>query len=183
MREQLYALKIYVQEPTGWEVRGILPGTGPFISKDRIVPLDLSRVQGNQLHIRIRPPAGFWALNSFAVDYTPDHSVSVQKIQPATARDLQGADVRPDLVAIDDRYLAMPNVGDTADLTFHAPARLPGTDRTVFLHSRGYYKLHLSGTGEPDAKTLQAIENVPGTGARFAAARFGQWQIANQQKP
>jgi hypothetical protein len=183
VREQLYALKIYVQEPTGWEVRGILPGTGPFISKDRIVPLDVSRVQGNQLHIRIRPPAGFWALNSFAVDYTPDRSVSVQKIQPATARDLQGTDVRPDLVAIDDRYVAMPNVGDAADLTFPAPPRRPGTDRAVFLHSRGYYKLHLPGTGEPDTTTVQAIENVPGTGARFAAAKFEQWQIANQQKP
>ena len=65
VREQLYALKIYVEEPTGWEVRGILPGTGPFISKDRIVLLDVSRVQGDQLRIRIHPPAGFWALNSF----------------------------------------------------------------------------------------------------------------------
>ncbi len=66
LKEQLYALKIYVKEPTGWEVRGFLPGTGPFISKDRIVPLDVSRVRGNQLRISIRPPAGFWALNSFA---------------------------------------------------------------------------------------------------------------------
>jgi hypothetical protein len=38
VREQLYALKIEVEEPSGWVVRGILPGTGPFISKDRIVP-------------------------------------------------------------------------------------------------------------------------------------------------
>lgn len=183
VREQLYALKIYVQEPTGWEVRGVIPGTGPFISKDRIIPLDVSHVQGDQLHIRIRPPAGFWALNSFAVDYTPDRQVSVQTLPPATARELDGTDVRPDLVAIDDRYVAMPNVGDTADLTFRAPPRHAGTERTVFLHSRGYYKLHLSGTGEPDTKTLAAIENVPGTGARFAANKFGQWQIAKQQKP
>jgi hypothetical protein len=75
-------------------------------------------VQGDQLHIRIRPPAGFWALNSFAVDYTPDRALSVQTIKPATARDLQGTDVLPELVAIDDRYVAMPNIGDTANLTF-----------------------------------------------------------------
>jgi hypothetical protein len=180
VREQLYALKIEVEEPSGWVVRGILPGTGPFISKDRIVPLDVSHVQGEQLHIRIRPPAGFWALNSFAVDYTPDRALSMQTIKPATARDLQGTDVLPDLVASDDRYVAMPNVGDTADLTFRAPARHPGTDRAVFLHSRGYYKLHLTGTGEPDTKMLDAIENVPGTGARFAADKFGQWQIAKR---
>jgi hypothetical protein len=88
--------------------------------------------------------------------------------------------VLPELVAIDDRYVAMPNIGDTANLTFHAPSRHAGTERAVFLHSRGYYKLHLSGTGEPDTKTLDAIENVPGTAARFAADRFGEWQIAKR---
>jgi hypothetical protein len=85
LKEQLYALKVYVEEPTGWEVRGVIPGTGPFISKDRIIPLDVSHVKGDQLHIRIQPPAGFWALNSFAVDYSADQPVSVQTVKPASA--------------------------------------------------------------------------------------------------
>jgi len=44
-------------------VRGVLTGMGPFISKDRVIPLDVSRVRGDQLRIRIQPMAGFWALN------------------------------------------------------------------------------------------------------------------------
>jgi predicted small lipoprotein YifL len=181
VREQLYALKIYVEEPTGWEARGVLPGVGPFISKDRILPLDVSRVRGDQLRIRIHPPAGFWALNSFAVDYSADRPVHVQTLQPQTARGFEGKDVREDLAGTDDRYLAMPNVGDTADLTFSAPSHPAGTDRTIFLHSRGYYRLHLVATGEPDTKTLHEIENVPGAAARFAADHFAQWQIAQQK--
>jgi len=181
VREQLFALKIFVEEPTGWQVRGVLPGTGPFISKDRIVPLDVSRAQGDQLHIRIQPPAGFWALNSFAVDYTADRSVRVEAVKPTTAQDLQGKDVLPELVATDDRYLAMPNIGDTVDITFHVPPRHAGADRTVFLHSRGYYELHVNTTGDPDTKTLQEIENVPGGGALFAAKQFALWQVAKQQ--
>lgn len=182
VREQLFALKISVEEPTGWEVRGILPGTGPFISKDRIVLLDVSRVQGDQLCIRIQPPAGFWALNSFAVDYTADRPVNVERIEPATATDLQGKNVLPELAANDDRYLAMPNIGDTADLTFRVPPQHAGTDRTVFLHSRGYYRLHIAASGEPDTKTLQEIENVPGAAARYAANQFAKWQVAGLQK-
>jgi hypothetical protein len=183
VREELYQLKVYVEEPTGWEVRGILPGTGPFISKDRILPLDVSRVRGDQLRIRIHPPAGFWALNSFAVDYTPDRAVSVQTVKPATAQDLQGKNVLPELVSIDNRYLAMPNMGDTADLSFVAPPRKEGAERAVFLHSRGYYKLHLAGTGKPDKQTLQAFEKVPGSAARFAATQYQQWQMAKRQGP
>ena len=180
VREQLYALKIYVEEPTGWKVRGILPGTGPFISKDRIVPLDLSHVVGNQVRIRIQPPAGFWALNSFAMDYSKDAPVSVQTIAPSTAQEPGGKDVLPELASVDDRYLEMPNIGDTADVTFRAPAAQPGSERAVFLHSRGFYKLHISQAGDPDTKTLEAIENTPGAAARFAAARFSQWQVANR---
>lgn len=181
VREQLYALKIYVEEPTGWEVRGILPGVGPFISKDRVLPLDVTRVRGDVLRIRIRPPAGFWALNSFNVDYTADRPINVETVRPMTARDLKGRDVLPDLVANDDRYLPMPNIGDTADLTFSVPPRREGTDRSVFLHSRGYYTLHLPATGEPDTKALDEIENVPGAGVRFAAEHFTQWQLAQQK--
>ena len=51
----------------------------------------------------------------------------------------------------------------------------------MFLHSRGYYKLHIAGTGEPDKKTLAAFEKVPGSAARYAAAQFTQWQIAGQR--
>jgi hypothetical protein len=182
-REELYRLKVYVEEPTGWEVRGVLPGTGTFNSMDRILPLDVSHVQGDQLHIRIHPTAGFWALNSFAVDYTPDSPVRMEKVKPATAQDLQGKDVLPELAAVDGRYLAMPNIGDSADITFAAPPASAGAERTVFLHTRGYYKLHVSGTGEPDKATLKAIDKVPGGAARFAAAQYGQWQIASGQAP
>jgi len=182
-REELYRLKVYVEEPTGWEVRGILPGTSAIISKDRILPLDVSHVQGDQLRIRIYPTAGFWALNSFAVDYTPDLPVRVEKLKPATALDSHGKNVLPDLAAVDGRYLAMPNIGDTADMTFLAPPKGTGTHRTVFLHSRGYYKIHISGTVKPDKKTLEAVEKVPGGAARFAAAQYGQQQVAVLQGP
>ena len=182
-REELYRLKVYVEEPGGWKVRGILPGTGTFNSMDRILPLDVSHVQGDQLRIRIHPTAGFWALNSFSVDYSPDRPVSVQKVRPATAQDLQGRDVLPDLAAVDGRYLAMPNIGDSADITFAAPAARAGTDRSVFLHSRGYYKLHVSGKGAPDTATLKAIDKVPGSAARFAAAQYASSQVAMRQAP
>jgi len=89
--------------------------------------------------------------------------------------------VLEDLAGNHDRYLAMPNVGDTVDLTFFVPSRHAGADRTIFLHSRGYYRLHVAASGEPDTKTLREIENVPGAGARFAAHHFAQWQIAQQK--
>ena len=180
IREELYALKLYVEEPTGWEVRGIMPGGGPFIAEDRVVTLDVSRVPGDQLRIRIRPPAGFWAFNSFAVDYTSDESVRVETVPPAEARTDHGQSVLAELQGVDDSYYEMPRIGDCAYLRFPAPPSRSGMKRTVFLHSRGYYRLHLTGSGDPDTATLQQIQSEPDAAALFAAARFAAWRRNSQ---
>jgi hypothetical protein len=176
LREELYTLKIEVEEPTGWETRGLLSGVGPFISKDRVVALNVSRVRGETLRIRIRPPRGFWALNSFAVDYGADRPVEKQVVRPSEAVDSVRGDVLRDLSGENGRYYAMPRVGDRADLKFTAPAKRAGLERTVLLHSRGYYRLHLRGEGDPNRPLLAQIESEPGGAARFAAESFARWR-------
>jgi hypothetical protein len=72
-------------------------------------------------------------------------------------------------------YLVTPNIGDSADLSFPAPPQATETERTVFLHSRGFYRLHFAEDGDPDRATLQEIQNVPGAAVRFAPRRFSEW--------
>lgn len=182
LREELYALKVYVEEPTGWQVRGTLPGGGPFIAEDRVVPLDVSRVTGTELRIRIEPPAGFWALNSFAVDYSSAVPMQSGTVTLLAARDEEGRDWLTELRSTDDSYYEMPRTGDRAFLTFPAPPERPGMERTVFLHSRGYYRLHLSEDGEPDAITLREITETPGAAARHAAERYAEWRAGRSNE-
>jgi hypothetical protein len=175
-REETYRLRIEVAEPTGWELRGSLPPGGPLLAEDRVIPLDVSRVRSNQLRIRLRPPVGFWALNSFAVSYGEGEAVSVSHVGAKSATTWDGKDVLPDLAAIDDRYYPMPTNLDRAELRFPAPRRKTGMNRTVFLHSRGWYQLHLRDSGEPDNATLTKITSVPGAPVQFAIDRFAEWQ-------
>jgi hypothetical protein len=93
-----------------------------------------------------------------------------------SARTLEGKDVLPDLSASDDRYYQMPSNSDRAEISFPAPQRKAGIERTTFLHSRGWYQLHLRQSGEPDTEALTKIMLVPGEAARFAAARFAEWR-------
>jgi hypothetical protein len=176
LREELYALKVEVEEPTGWEVRGIMPGGGPVLAEDRVIALDVSRARGDRLHIRLRPPAGFWALNSFGMAYGADPPVPVIRLAPVEARDSRDANVLAELRGADDRYQVMPDVGERVQVVFPAPPPRDGMERTVFLHSRGYYRLHLGEGGEPDRATLQQLASTPGGPVRFAADRFGEWR-------
>jgi hypothetical protein len=173
-REELFALKIEVEEPTGWQVRGMLPISGPFVSDERVVPLDVSRVVGNQVRIRLRPPAGFWAFNSFAMDYRGDLPMRVSKLEPVRARDAAERDLLPALRAADGQYYEMHEVGEKATVAFAAPPAAPGMERTLFLHSRGYYHMHIPENGEPDVAAFQKILTEPGAGAAFSAKMFAE---------
>ncbi len=175
-REELFALKIDVEEPEGWVQRGILLGGGPFVSEDRVIELDLRRVKGEQLNIRVRPPKGFWAFNSLGVDYSSDQGVQTQVLHPVEARDSVGRDRLAEILSSDNSYYEMPNIGDQGTIAFKAPPAKAGLKRTVFLHARGYYQLHLDETGRSDPATLIWIMTTPDAAARFAGMRYAAWQ-------
>jgi hypothetical protein len=179
VREELYVLKLDVDESGTWRPRGLLPGGGPFIAETRVVPLDVSNASGDSLRLRIRPPSGFWALNSFAVNYDDNEQpLSITKVEPVSAQTSDGRDLLGELRATDDRYYAMPNTGDYATISFVAPAARGGAERSVFLHTRGYYRLHLPEQGPADAVTLQRIIDQPDAAARIAAESFAKRRLA-----
>jgi hypothetical protein len=174
--EGTYRLPIEVEEPSGWEVRGALPNGGPLLAEDRVIPLDVSRVRGDRLRIRLRPPVGFWAFNSFAIAYGSGRIPAVTRVAPLSAVTADGRDILPDLLADDDRYYAMPDNTDRAEIAFQAPPRRAGQDRTVLLHSRGWYQLHLRNDGAPDEPALTRLTSIPGAAAQFAVDRFAEWR-------
>ena len=181
-REELFVLKVEVEETDGWQVRGFLPGGGRA-PENTVVPLDIRRVQGEELRLRLRPPVGFWALNSFAVDYSPaGPPLDLQVVKPTSAVDHQGHDVLSQLLAADEDYHVMPETGDWAHLVFPAPALEPGRARSIFLHSRGYYRLHLAAEHAPDAARLEQIANVPDAATRFAVERFATLRAERAQR-
>ena len=100
----------------------------------------------------------------------------MSRVAAHSARTSEGKDILEDLAAADDRYYPMPNDTDQAEITFRAPTRKTGQDRTVFLHSRGWYQLHLRDNGAPDLVTFNRILTVPGAAVQFAADRFAEWR-------
>ncbi|MEJ2111112.1 MAG: hypothetical protein P8Z37_14615, partial [Acidobacteriota bacterium] len=175
-REELFMLKIDVKEGERCVQRGLALGGGPFVLEDRVVSLDISHVKGDRLDIRIRPPKGFWAFNSFAVDYTPNQPVELLTLHPIECFDSSGFDRLSQISVKDDSYYDMPDIGNRGYVSFNAPPRRPGMNRTVFLHTRGYYQLHLDGRGQPDLDVLNRIMTVPDSAARYSGMRFSVWQ-------
>ena len=178
VREELYGLLLQVEEPGGWKVRGIVPGSGPFLAEERVIPLDLSGVRGDSLRIRIRPPRGFWALGHFAIDYGADEPLAVDTIAPRSASGTSPDDILAAVTKADTLYHSMPNTGDRALLQFNAPPLRQGRERTIVLHSRGWYRLHLAPAGPPDTAMVRRIAEVPGAAVEYSASQYQQWPMA-----
>jgi hypothetical protein len=88
------------------------------------------------------------------------------------ARDADDRDLLPALRAADGQYYEMHDVGEKATVAFAVPPVAPGMERTLFLHTRGYYHMHVPETGQPDVATFQKILTEPGAGAAFSAKMY-----------
>lgn len=167
-REELYVLQVNVQTDRGWKEREVILGGGPFATKEKAYPLDLDGVEGDKLVIKLRPPAHFWKLDYLAVDYSEDLPVTITELSAVEAYDHEGEDVRRLLAKNDDKYLVMPDIGDSIDLVFTAPPGKKGMQRSVVLKAGGYYKVHLKPGGEYQSTLIDRLNNEPGFTIRYA---------------
>jgi hypothetical protein len=184
-REEAYVLQVRVWTGNEWTVGGELLGGGPFVSEDRVVPLDLDGVAGDTLRILLTPATGFWQMNWLAVDYSPEAPVSVREIAADSAVGHDGNDLRAALDSVDGIYYTAPDVGQTARLSFLVPPVAAGETRTVFAKVSGYYDIHHPEVGARQDSLLRRIWEEPGFYARFARDEYGRWRAGSltwQQK-
>jgi hypothetical protein len=176
LREELYRLHVRMETTQGWTVKGTIVGGGPFISEDRVYTLDIGDVPGTVLRIKMLPPAGYWMINTLAMDYTEDLPVSAIEIAPIQAVDSQGRDIADSLAITDAQYYSMPKTGDSAEITFLAPPMKPGLARTVICKASGYYSIHLPATGKPQMDILGRFLTEPGFAVRYALKEYRRYQ-------
>ena len=174
-REEIFELQVAVWIDGQWVNRGEILGGGPFMAEERVVPLDLTGVAGDTLKIRLTPPAGFWKLNSLAVDYSTDVAFEFREIPATSIVGQDGADLRDLLASEDGVYYAMPETSQYATLTFAVPPTTSGLKRTLFAKVAGYYDMHLNAAGPPQADKINLIMTEPGYIAKFALSEYFQW--------
>jgi hypothetical protein len=174
-REELFHLYFEVETRDGWQRQDFIPGGGPFISERRAIPVDLRRVEGNRVRIRMHPPIGFWSLNAFHLAWNERDARSAT-IEPKSAKAAAGDDALRSLSDDDERYLDFPGNQDWAEIVFDAPPGQRGLERAVFARTRGWYEIHLHDLGDADIAGLARLQNEPGYIVRRALAEYRNFQ-------
>ena len=176
LREELYHLLVRVRVGNQWQTRGEILGCGPFITEERVVPLDLQGVEGDSVDIMLTPAAGFWQLNSFAMDYSASMHVDVQEISAKGITGDEGEDLLEVLSATDGVNYAAPRLGQKATVVFPVPPEKTGSRRTIFAKASGYYEMHMNASGPPKTEMVNRIAMEPGFPTSFAIDEYLKWK-------
>lgn len=170
--QELYHLSVHVLEGGRWEKRAVIRSGSSLADEYRVIPLDLSGVEGDTVWIRINPPRGFWKFDYTAMSYECTRATHLQVLNPLRAEDEGGKDIRSALTEIDDQYHIQETSKETSKLWFSVPPQKSETERSLFLKTTGYYLIHTDTTYNEKTALLQKLFSADTAGVEYALDEY-----------
>jgi hypothetical protein len=164
-------LSASVLTSSGWRAQGLVWEAGPEVAKRQVLTLDLTGVRDTLLQVRLEAPAAFWTIDHVGISSESQRSLTVREARLRAARLATNTDVT-DLLLRPDNWTLTLEPGESADIVLTVPPVESGMARSYLLRTRGWYRIHDTGKGEPDAAVLAAVFDRPTGVARMAAARL-----------
>jgi hypothetical protein len=158
VKEQQIPLEVSVNTTKGWRKIKDITTIGPVANREIVVPVDLSETTGDITEIKLSSGFMFWEIDAAAMDYTADKDFVIEKLKPVQAVDETGKDILNSISKEDGIYLAQPEIGNTATITYQPLSPISDEQTHSFiLHTKGYYEHIRDFTGKPDTKFLKAF--------------------------
>ncbi len=166
-------LSLSVERGGDWEYVDYFNISGPMALKEDILEIPLHGDEGDSLKIKLESAMFLWEIDYAALDFSPAAEVVSATVPLAAAIDENGKDVAPLLLHDDALYYIQPEIGNQAVVTFDLPgSSLP--ERTLILHSKGWYRILRDPQGKPDKRELQAFRE-PEHFNRFINSRMREF--------
>jgi hypothetical protein len=154
-----------------WQPQGYIWEAGPEVVKRQVLSLDLSRVAGDSLRVRLESAPSFWLVDHVALDASTSGDFQVREVFAEHAVDQMGTDIAARVRSVDRRYYVIKH-GDGAELRFPVPPPVAGRARSYLVRSSGWYRIHTPETLPPDTRILSQVLTQPHGASRIAVARF-----------
>jgi len=174
-------LSVYVKQAGEWKYLDHFPVVGPMADREMVLPLDLSSIKDSVIELKLQCGAKFWEIDYVALDASTPQPVYCQKLPLQKAETAEGKDVTRLLTKTDKEYFVQPKVGDSAVLSYVVPQARDGYERTIFLHSRGHYKVIRKAKSEPDIAALEQFRQA-GHFAKFSRRNYLEFMAKYAQK-
>lgn len=150
-QQQDFPLAILLKSDNGqWMRVGQFPLTGPMGWREMVLPLDISKIQGNVVELRMETGFLFWEVDFAGIDFSDNPTLETIRLQAKSARDQKGTSQTARISSDDTLYLEQPQPGSFTDLQFVPLNAQNGQQVSYFLHIKGYYEHIRNFTNAPD---------------------------------
>lgn len=136
-RDQSLPLMVYLEQEKQWNFVDHFAMTGNTASRDMIMEIDLSKVTGDVVKIKLETTYRFWDLDYAAIDFSGGRLQSQVYIDPFNAS-VNTNDQRQALLTKDKSYTQLSG-NDEINLQFNIPSSAKNLKSTYFLVCSGYY--------------------------------------------
>lgn len=157
-RNQGIPLSLYVERDGNWEFVDYYNVAGPMKHKDDVLSVPLNGNETDPLRMKLEFGNFFWEIDYASVDYSSEVQVKSHTLPVKTAITEDEKDITGFLQKSDNKYYTQPTMDNQAVVTFDMP-ELTNQNRTVFLHSKGWYEILREPEGKPDIEKLKAFRN------------------------
>lgn len=149
-------LSVFIEKNGTWEFVDYFNIAGPMALRDDILSLNIKGIESDTIKIKLVTGYLFWEIDYTAMDFGETEVLKPIEIPVKSAIDNYNIDIRDLLLNSDNRYYVQKVTGDEAILTFeNGDQKVHG--RSVFLHTRGYYKILSERSGKADKKKLKTF--------------------------
>jgi hypothetical protein len=155
-------LEVFLKTKNGWESVNHVKTVGSMITRDVIVPLDLSLIEGDEIEIRLQAGYRFWSLDYAAMDFTDNIAIETEEIEVSAARDEEGNSHLQALLEDDENYMTQMQVGENITVDFPLPVDVNPDTESFFLKGRGYYIRQNKYENRPDVANLRKLRKKNG---------------------
>ena len=180
-RDQGAVISIYILKDNEWEFLNHVNPVGSLVARDIVIPIDLSNHSSNEVKIKLEAGFMLWDLDYVAIDYTKNEEVTVKTIPPKLA-EIVGEKHSQSILLDDASYIYLDTINNSIKL--HFDTGLPqietnSTVRSIFLHSKGFYKEISSSKIKPNLKELRLFKE-PSYLSKYSQRLYHDLLEANQ---
>lgn len=158
IQEQNIPLSVYLKTTNGWELVDRIQTVGPMATRDIVVPVDIRKIEGEEVVIKLETGFMFWEVDYAGIDFTENVPLNIKYINTYEAVDGNNTNVTDLLLKADQNYFVQPNIGDAVIVNFKTSALSAELYRTCFLKNKGYYNYIRNYEGEPNFQKLKLFK-------------------------
>jgi hypothetical protein len=163
-------LALSVERNGNWEPVDYYNVVGPMAFKEDVLGFPLNGSESDPLRVKLEFGYFFWEIDYAGLGVASETETVTSVLPAFSAINESGEDVSGFLKSDDAVYYTQPETTNFAEISFILPDGTPA-ERSIFLHSKGWYQILIDPQGKPDLKYLKAFRE-PGRFNQFVAEKF-----------